>query len=93
MEGRFGTTVSIWKNINDLLPVLFENDLFPCRVVPFYEGICMTFKRDNIRVYVEFYNDGDVGLISENIITKKILDNVDLTKDTVVDNIKKALER
>lgn len=41
-------------------------------------GICLVFRKGSQNLYLEFYNDGDVGYIVEDFHTKQIIDNRDI---------------
>jgi len=50
--------------------------LLPNRVSASAEGgFCLIFKKQDSALYLEVYNDGEIGFIVENFIQKRILDN------------------
>lgn len=67
------------NNYNSLIIKLKEHNLKPNRITLFYEGVCISFIKNNTIMYLELYNDGDIGYIIEDIINKKSIDNKDLT--------------
>lgn len=81
-----------WDTLNDVaefLPELLSNGLNPYRFSPSVdEGLCIMFKKEDIIIYVEFYNDGDIGLIAENFKDKKVLINEDVAKEQLINKIK-----
>lgn len=87
-----GPNESVLKTIRGLIPKLVRNDLIPFRIAPSIdEGACVVFQKESIIVYLEFYNDGDIGLISENYTEKKIIENIDLTEHDVISNLERIL--
>lgn len=61
--------------INDLV----ANNMIPSRITPTVEeGICFIFKNINKIMYLELYNDGEMGYIIEENEQKKILDNAEI---------------
>ena len=42
-------------------------------------------------VYIEYYTDGEIGLIAENIKDKKTLVNIDIREDQVIGKIEEIL--
>jgi hypothetical protein len=76
----------------DILPNFISNNLIPYRFSPSIdEGLCVMFKQDNIMTYLEFYDDGDIGIIAEDIKDKKVLMNEDISKDQIIDKLIQAL--
>ncbi len=49
------------------------------------------FHRDRVIVYLHVYDDGDIGLISEDYPNKKWIVNRCITKDSIPDEIELAL--
>lgn len=87
-----GPTENVLNSIRELIPDLVHNDLIPFRIAPSIDkGVCLAFQKENILLYVEFYNDGDIGLISEDHIKKCIVENIDLTKNELILSLKKIL--
>ena len=69
----------------DLVIDLVENDIAPFRVAPSIdEGLCLAFSSDDILAYLELYNDGEIGLIAENIETKEMITNKDLLPGEII---------
>jgi hypothetical protein len=88
-----GPEKKILDEIKELIPDFVHNNLIPFRIVPsIEEGVCLSFKKDNIIVYVEFYNDGDIGLIAEDYVKKCIIKNINLTKENVIPEVKSILK-
>lgn len=80
------------NNYNSLIIKLKEYGLKPNRMTLFYEGICVSFTKNNTVLYVELYNDGDMGYIIEDIVNKKSIDNKDLTSiSEVIHSIKEYI--
>jgi hypothetical protein len=74
---EIGPTDDVLEKTRSLIPKLVFNDLIPFRVTPSIdEGVCLAFLKDSLLIYVEFYNDGDIGLIAEDYIDKKIIENI-----------------
>lgn len=67
------------ENYNSLIRQLKENNLKANRITSFYEGMCISFIKNNTILYLELYEDGDIGYIIEDIVNKRIIDNKDLT--------------
>jgi hypothetical protein len=72
-----------------LLIRLFEFNVFPDKITPSIEkGLLLIFKNENQKLYIELYNDGDIGYLIEDIQLKKILENVDINDiDKLLDRI------
>lgn len=89
---QIGPIDKILHNVKELIPELIANNLIPSRITPSAEeGLCLIFREATKAIYVEFYNDGDIGLISEDFVAKKILDNIDLKEDEVVSTLSALL--
>lgn len=74
----------------DLLPYLIKNNFTPYRFSPSIdEGLCVMFKEKDIIAYLEFYNDGDIGIIAENNCDKNVLINEDISKDQIIESLTK----
>lgn len=59
-----------------LIHDLVSNELVPIRISPTVEeGICFVFRKGDEQLYLELYNDNEIGLIIENPKTKTILAN------------------
>lgn len=85
-----GPTDEVLSTIRPIIPVLVYSDLIPFRIAPSIdEGVCMVFQKERVLVYLEFYNDGDIGLISEDYIDKRVLENVDLEIDDIIPTLRR----
>lgn len=90
---EIGPTEEIIKKVRDFIPQLINNDLIPFRITPSIdEGICVAFRKERILIYIEFYNDGDIGMIAEDYIRKKILKNVDLDETDIIPALNKIIK-
>ena len=81
------------NGIKKLIPKLIKE---PDAILAISDGgICLMFKakQKNKLIYLEYYNDGEIGLISENIIEKQIIENIDLTEDNVVEVFNKVINK
>lgn len=59
-----------------ILQGLESVNILPERIVLSIEGgYCFIFKKNNIVIYLEIYNDGEIGLIAEDTARKEILEN------------------
>ena len=82
---EIGPTDDVLETVRNLIPKLVYNDLIPFRIAPSIdEGVCLAFQKDSILVYIEFYNDGDIGMIAEDFIDKRILENIDLKEADII---------
>ena len=82
------------ENVRTLIPDLVSHNLIPYRITPSIEdGLCLVFRKLDVIVYVEFYNDGEIGLISENCVKKIILDNIDITINNVIPELRRILSQ
>ena len=71
---------------------LMLKDIFPFRITPIMDGgICLVYKMMDLLVYVELDNDGDIGLISENVTRKSIINNIDLLEGDVAPTLIRIL--
>jgi len=62
-----------------LLKSLAEKNIFPDRMSPsIEEGLCLNFRINDLVIYLELYNDGEIGYLTENVKNKKIIENEDL---------------
>ncbi len=62
-----------------LLKSLAEKNIFPDRMSPsIEEGLCLNFRNNDLVIYLELYNDGEIGYLIEDIKNKKIVENEDL---------------
>lgn len=62
-----------------LIERLVDNNLFPIRITPTVEeGLCFVFEEKDNTLYLELYNDKDIGYIIENTKRKEIIANEDL---------------
>ena len=57
--------------------LLKENKIIPLRKAKTEDGICYIFLSGNYSMYVEVYNDYEIGYIINNDSRKKILSNQD----------------
>lgn len=87
-----GPSDEVIRNIKNLVPDFISHELIPTRITPsIEEGLCFVFKKNNILIYIEFYNDGDIGLISEDIIRKEIIENFDVEAEKIIPNLIRLL--
>ena len=57
-----------------------ENDFFPTVVTQTVEeGICFVFGKNKRYLYLEIYNDGEIGIIIEDYSSRKIMSNKSVT--------------
>lgn len=88
-----GPTEEVIKKVRSLIPKLIYNDLIPFRITPSIdEGVCLAFQKERILTYIEFYNEGDIGMIAEDYINKKILENVDLKETNIIPALSKIIK-
>ena len=74
-----------------ILKLMSKENIFLFRSFIEDLDICFYFKNENERLYLEFYNSGEIGYISENIKTKKILENKDITITEIIPTLKEFL--
>lgn len=87
-----GPSDEVLNSVKEILPELINKNLIPFRITPSIdEGLCLVFSKLNKIVYLEYYNDGDIGLISEDSLNKKILENIDLVDKEVVETLNSIL--
>ena len=55
-------------------------------------GHCFVFEKGDCILYLEIYNDGDIGYIISDDKNKKTIENKDIKYEEVIDVIKKFLE-
>ena len=81
----------IIDNIKTLIKETYENGMRLPVIgpLPTDDGMCLSFINGDIMIYVEYYNDGDIGLISENYKEKRMLENIDLTQEEVLREVLK----
>lgn len=73
------------ETAKNLIIDLVKNDIAPFRITPSIdEGLCMAFGFDDILAYLEIYNDGDIGIIAENIDLQETIINEDLEKEEII---------
>ena len=75
---------------------LLRNGIEISRVaITFEDATCLVFQKDinNTRMYLEIYEDGDIGYITENFKKKISLECEDITEDQVVPHVKRFLEK
>ena len=91
-ELSVGPSTSVIDIVTEIVPELVRNELIPERITPsIEEGLCLVFSKDELNIYVEFYNDGDIGIIAENSIQKKVLINEDISEEEVITKIQTVL--
>jgi hypothetical protein len=67
-----------------------DNDILPYKVVPSVEGgICLVYKGKEEKLYLECYNDGDIGYIKVEKESGEIMGNEDLIMEEVKEVINK----
>jgi len=82
----------ILDGLRKMIPEFVSNKLIPFRVTTSAdEGVCLVFRNTYKIVYLEYYNDGSIGLISENPKTKTMVDNIDIVKESVIKTLKNVL--
>lgn len=66
--------------IEEITKTLKDNNLIPYRIAEIkdIDGLCFHFKKDGFFVYLEIYQDLDMGYIVSDEINKKIIVNVDI---------------
>jgi hypothetical protein len=85
-----GPNTMVIERLRKTIPKLVKRELIPFRIAPSIdEGACIVFQKEKVLVYLEFYNDGDIGLISEDIHNKRILENLDLNEDDLISSIER----
>lgn len=88
-----GPSKEVIADVRDLIPDFVDNDIIPFRIAPsIEEGLCLVFRNKDIFLYLEFYNDGDIGLIAEDRKKKSIIANIDLTKQDVIKWLRTILD-
>jgi hypothetical protein len=66
------------KTVNLVRDLAYYN-IFPYDLTTTIEGgLCLIFKNEEQRLFLELYNDGDIGYIIEDIKTRNLLENIDL---------------
>ncbi|MCF8137368.1 MAG: hypothetical protein K9K63_08675 [Desulfotignum sp.] len=89
---EIGPTDAVMEKARNLIPKLVHNNLIPFRITPsMEEGVCIAFQKNSILVYIEFYNDGDIGMIAEDYIGKRILENIDLNEADIIPVLRKII--
>lgn len=74
-----------------IINVLSELNIYPNNITPTVEeGMCFTFHKAQYRMYLEFYNTGEIGYIIEDTLLKKTLGNEDLAS---VEQVSTIVER
>lgn len=70
---------------------VIENNFMPLTISQSVEeGICFVFKDGNKYLYIEIYNDEEIGLIIEDYKNKKILKNISIkSKQDIINEINK----
>lgn len=78
------------ETAKNLIIDLVKNEIPPFRITPSIdEGLCMAFGFDDILAYLEIYNDGDIGIIAENIDRQETIINEDLEKEEIIPTLLK----
>lgn len=76
-----------------LLGELITNNLSTSRISASAEGgICFVFSKDPFVLYLEIYNDGEVGYIIEDYRRKRIIENKEITLKEAIEILKDFLE-
>lgn len=76
-------------DVKELITKLSDNGVPPPILDINNEAVCLTFKNGNICIYIEYYFDGDIGLISEDLELKTTIEDIDLKREEVFDAIVK----
>lgn len=73
----------------ELVYQLIENELIPIRITQsIEEGMCFVFRNDQQFLYLEIYNDEELGIVIEDYNKKKILINKELVhKQEILEEI------
>lgn len=80
-----GPNFLVIETAKELVIDLVENNISPFRVAPsIEEGLCLVFQKDNVLAYLELYNDGEIGLIAEDMTTLETLVNCDLEQNDII---------
>lgn len=75
----------------ELLNALIDNNLVPSRITQSAEeGVCFVFNKSKYTLYIEIYNDQELGLIIENFTKKEIIKNIEV--NLIEDFIKEVNE-
>ena len=83
-------TEKVISDSKQLLYELVQYNIFPEEIsTTAEEGICLTFQKENRRMFLEVYNDEEIGYIIEDINKKQLLENKDLhsltqTKERII---------
>lgn len=79
----------IEKTRKYLYKLLYYEKITPVRIAStIEEGMFLAFRnRRNGIMYMELYNDGDIGYIVINLDTKKIIENKEIQEREVVDSV------
>lgn len=79
------------ENSPTLEPILKLINLgyYPHRINYLEEGTCYEYKHENKKLYLELYNDGEIGYIIEDFINKEILENEDIYEEEIIPCIQK----
>lgn len=62
------------------------------RIAKTYEAFCVVLHNGDVEIYIEYYFDGDIGMISADKRQKKTIENLDLDEDEVLPTILKYYE-
>lgn len=83
-------TDKVINNSKSLLYEILHHNIYPEDISTSDEGgICLTFRIKNKRMFLELYNDGEIGYIVENIKDKKLIENdtlhsINQSKDKII---------
>lgn len=63
-------------NTNQILLLLDSYNIYPNTLsTSIEEGVCLKFNNNNNNFYLELYNTGEIGYITEDIINKCVIEN------------------
>ena len=76
---------TVWELVRNLSPELISREIEPYRIAPtIEEGLCLNFTNGNEKLFLEIYNDGDIGYIIENSHSKTIIENADISPEEII---------
>ena len=88
-----GTEYKIDPNVISYVSDLIKNIIVPYKLFPdrctdsVDDGICLVYNNGDLKLYMEFYNDGDMGYIVEDYKKRKSLVNEDLRTEEDIKNV------
>lgn len=83
-----------WPLATELTDRLVVDELEPARINKCEGGMCFTFRNGNRRLYMETYNDGDIGYCIEDVTCEDLVENQDLNNlDEAVEIIRVFLKK